>query len=827
MSTSFKILSILALVSAATDNYAFAQATPVDQIKVAKGFKVELLYDVPSDKQGSWVSLTSTPKGTLITSDQYGKLYEITPPALGTSTGTKVEPIDVDLGNAHGLLWAFDSLYVVVNGPGSGLYRVQDSNDDGSLDKVTKLREFKGGGGEHGPHAVILSPDGKSLYVCGGNHCDIPNPETSRVPRNWAEDQLLPRMWDAGGHAVGKMAPGGWIAKTDPEGKSFELVCSGFRNEYDIAFNQAGELFTFDADMEWDVGAPWYRPTRVNHCTSGAEFGWRSGTGKFPEYYADSLGSVVDIGPGCPTGIAFGTGAKFPEKYQRSLFICDWSYGVLYAVHLTPRGSTYVGEAERFVSGTPLQLTDLVVNPKDGALYFTIGGRRTSSGFYRVTYTGNESTKPTTHENRANGAMRNLRKTLETLHKPGQERNLDFAWKNLGHEDRPIRFAARIALEHMPVEAWQEKALNEADPDKAITAAIALARSAKADEAIQTKLIQNLNRIAWSDLSTDQKLGLVRAYSLAYIRLGTADSVARNSVVKKINHAFPSKNESLNRELAQLLIYLDAPGVAGRTLKLIKNAPTQEEQLHYGLALRSLKTGWTQAEHEEYFAWFNTAASHRGGHSFNLFLKNIRNEAIARLSAVEKKALAKTLAKTPDPAKVSILAPRKLVKKWTVSELLNDVKNTKTGRNFEQGKAMFSQAACFKCHRFDRQGGLVGPDLSAVGRRYNDLNLLESLIEPNKVISDQYEATTFVLDNGKSVTGRVVNLVNDQYLVSENMLDPGRLTPVKTGMIEEKIASKVSMMPARLLDTLTKNEIMDLIAYLRSGGDPEHALFKK
>jgi putative heme-binding domain-containing protein len=819
-------LMLALTISIGTHGRALGQATPVEQIKVAKGFKVELLYDVPSDKQGSWVSLTSTPKGTLITSDQYGKLYEVTPPPIGSSTGTKVEQIKIDIGSAQGLLWAFDSLYVVVNGQGSGLYRVQDSNGDGSLDKVTKLREFKGGG-EHGPHAVILSPDGKSLYVCGGNHTDIPNPETSRVPRNWAEDQLLPRMWDAGGHAVGKMAPGGWIAKTDPDGKSFELVCSGFRNEYDIAFNQAGELFTYDADMEWDVGAPWYRPTRVNHCTSGAEFGWRSGTGKFPEYYADSLGSVVDIGPGCPTGIAFGTGAKFPEKYQRALFICDWSYGVLYAVHMTPRGSTYVGEAERFVYGTPLQLTDLAVNPKDGALYFTIGGRRTSSGFYRITYSGKESTKQTTHENRANGAMRSLRKTLETLHKPGQERNLDFAWKNLGHEDRPIRFAARIALEHMKVDAWQDKALSESNTDKAINAAIALARNAKVDGDTQGKLIKNLNRIDWGGLKTDQQLALVRAYALTFIRLGTADEAVKNSVAKKINGAYPSKNESLNRELAQLLIYLEAPGVAGRTLALLKNAPTQEEQLHYGLALRALKSGWTLAEHEEYFAWFNKAAGHRGGHSFNGFLRNIRNETIARLSDDEKKSLAKAIANTPDPGKVSIIEPRKFVKKWTVSELLAEVKKTKSGRNFEQGRAMFSQAACFKCHRFDRQGGLVGPDLSAVGRRYNDLNLVESLIEPNKVISDQYEATTFVLDNGKSITGRVVNLVNDQYLVSENMLDPGKLTGVKTGTIEEKIPSKVSMMPASLLDTLTKEEILDLIAYLRSGGDRDHALFKK
>jgi glucose/arabinose dehydrogenase len=56
-----------------------------------------------------------------------------------------------------------------------------------------------------------------------------------------------------------------------------EAYAMGFRNPYDLAFNPEGELFTFDSDMEWDVGLPWYRPTRVNHLVAGAEFGWRSG----------------------------------------------------------------------------------------------------------------------------------------------------------------------------------------------------------------------------------------------------------------------------------------------------------------------------------------------------------------------------------------------------------------------------------------------------------------------------------------------------------------------------------------------------------------------
>ncbi len=92
------------------------------------------------------------------------------------------------------------------------------------------------------------------------------------------------------------------------------------------------------------------------------EFGWRNGAGKWPDYYPDSFGAVVNVGPGSPTGVTFGYGAKFPAKYQNALFICDWSYGKLYAVHLTPDGGSYKGQLEEFITGTPLPLTDLVIN---------------------------------------------------------------------------------------------------------------------------------------------------------------------------------------------------------------------------------------------------------------------------------------------------------------------------------------------------------------------------------------------------------------------------------------------------------------------------------
>ncbi|MGL4419250.1 MAG: PQQ-dependent sugar dehydrogenase, partial [Gemmataceae bacterium] len=351
-------------------------ATPVNAFKVKPGYRVELLYTVPKDQEGSWVSMCTDPKGRLILCDQYGGLFRVTPPPINSTDETKVEKMPIDIGDAQGLLWAFDSLYVMVNSGQrqNGLYRVTDTNNDDMPDKVELLRALQGGG-EHGPHAILPHPDGKRLTVIHGNQTKLTKVDVTRPKPIWGEDHLLPRMPDGRGFMAGVNGPGGAVYHVTPDGKNWELVSVGYRNQYDIAYHFDGEVFTFDADMEWDFNTPWYRPTRVNVATSGSEYGWRNGAGKYPAYYAESLPAVVDIGPGSPTGVVFGYGAKFPAKDQNALFICDWSYGKLYAVHLQAQGSSYSATFEEFLSASPLPLTDLVVNPLDGALYFAIGGR--------------------------------------------------------------------------------------------------------------------------------------------------------------------------------------------------------------------------------------------------------------------------------------------------------------------------------------------------------------------------------------------------------------------------------------------------------------------
>ena len=811
----FVLTSLLSLSQASAD--------AVDDIKLLPGFKAELVYTVP-EGQGSWVAMTADPQGRLITSDQYGKLYRVTPAPLGSSDPAKVETIDIEIGTAQGMLYAFDSLYVVGNGDYTGLFRLQDTTGDDQYDKIEKLVAM-GGGGEHGPHGVVLSPDGKSLYVIGGNSSRTRKHDRSRVPQNWANDLLLPKVGDAKGFMATSGAPAGWLCRISPDGTDVELISMGMRNAYDIAFNPAGDVFTFDADMEWDMGTPWYRPTRVCHLRSGAEFGWRSGSGKWPDFYADSLPAAVDIGPGSPTGVVFGTGAKFPAKYQRALYVCDWSFGKIYAVHMQPNGASYGGTFETFATAAPLPATDIVVHPIDKALYFAVGGRKTSSALYRVIYEGDESTAAAAPVENPHAELHATRRKLEALHQSGDESVIDEIWPYLGHEDRDIRFAARIALEHQPAWRWQDRALNESNPAARVTAVIAVARQAGAKE--QPRVFKSLAQIEWSRLTVDGRRALIRAYQLAFTRMGASDDATRQQVATRLDELSPVGDDPSDQMLAQLLVYLDTPSVVPKTLELLANSRTQHQQLHYASVLRLAKQGWTDDYRQQFFEWINLSLANRGGASFDGFTRSIRDEAVALMSDADKEKFAELLKAPPvHNSFPEVGPPREVIKSWTLDEFASTLKENLKGRDYENGRKMFVVGTCYKCHRFRGEGGIIGPDLTGVGGRFTPRDLLQSVIEPNKEISDQYKNTMFLMEDGKTVVGRIVNLGGNNLSVMQNMLDPNQLTSVDVNTIEEKQDSPNSPMPTGLLNTLTAEEIYDLVAYLRSGGDPEHPVFK-
>ncbi len=841
------------------------KATPVERIKAPEGFKVELLYSVPGDTQGSWVALCADDKGRIYASDQYGELYRFPAPAAGqTLQAADIQKMPAQIRAINGMVWAFGALYVGVNDyekkiP-SGLYRLSDSKGDDLIDKVELLRAIESGG-DHGVHKVLVTPDQQGFYLISGNNAvKTETLATSPVASLWGDDHLLPRMPDGRGHNRHVLAPGGIVYRISKDGKTFETFANGFRNIYGGAINRDGELFTYDADMEYDFNTSWYRPTRINHVVSGGEYGWRNGAGKYPEFYPDNLPATLNVGPGSPTGVAFGYGAKFPAKYQDAMFALDWSWGKIYAITLKPKGATYVGEKQEFLGGSPLPVTDLLIHPKDGAMYFAIGGRKVQSGLYRVTYVGKESTEPVKYQAPAPSAEVLARKSLEKFHGHQDPAAADAAWPYLSSPDRWLRFSARVVLEHQPYAGWADRAFAEKNATARLEALLALARQAAkcpyhtaraskpdprtgiaptlaeptaAEAALRDRLLAALKATDFPTLTKEQKLLHVRLAEIILHRYGQPDAAGVAALTAQYDAAYPAADFELNWMLTETLAFLQSPDLAPKAMALVANAGSQEPEMEFMRSLRGLKTGWTPALREAQLNWFVRAANYRGGSSFGKFVEFIRNDSLATFTPAELNHHEKLIALAKNPPvktayeNVGAMFAGRTPRNWTLEELSAATQTGLKNRDFAQGRKVFSAAACFTCHRFGNAGGMTGPDLTLAGGRYSPHDFLDQIINPSKVINEQFAPIIVTKNNGDVFTGVVVNLGGDRVSINTDLSDPSQQVSIDRKEVKSIELSKISPMPPMLLNMLTQDEILDLVAYVLSGGDKENAFFQK
>jgi len=378
----FGSLSLLLLANVNRPVLLAAEPAGTARFTPLSGFSVHEVIEPGA--AGSIVAMAFDEQGNIIASREQGPLLLV----RDRDGDGKFESISTycdQVKNCQGILPLGPHVFAVADGPDkTAFYRLSDADGDGTAEKVETLFKFKGGMGEHGPHAPVLGPDGL-IYIMIGNHAFVEPVVASTSPHHHYYDAELitPKYEDANGHAAGIKAPGGTVVRTDVNGSFLELFVGGFRNAYDHAFNRDGELFTFDSDMEWDVALPWYRPTRVNHLSPGAEFGWRSGWSKWPSYFVDSLPATIDIGRGSPTGVEFYEQGRMGRKYDGALFMCDWSIGRILAVTMDKSGATYKANSEVFLEGKPLNCSDIAVGP-DGWLYFCVGGRGTAGSIFRI-----------------------------------------------------------------------------------------------------------------------------------------------------------------------------------------------------------------------------------------------------------------------------------------------------------------------------------------------------------------------------------------------------------------------------------------------------------
>ena len=812
------------------------------------GFKAELLYTVPKSDQGSWVSLAVAPNGDLVAGDQGGVLWHVSLKDPSKPVATKIETKAI---GCHGLLFAHGALYACTSEKGKGdIWRLRDVKGDGSYSEQTMLRSLKGSG-EHGPHQLVLDRDG-SILVVGGNHTKLPDDEKAGAPaKHYDEDDLLKKFEDANGHAAGIKAVGGWIARMDKDGKDWIRVSTCFRNPYDCSVAPDGDIFTYDSDMEWDMGAPWYRPTRIYLCTPGGELGWRSGASNNSLATLDMQPALVDVGPGSPTGTTMGTGAKFPAAYQRTFFACDWTFATLYAIHLTPEGGGWKARKEVFAAGRPFSVTDVVIRPQDGHMYVTIGGRGGQSALYRITYQGTESTAPAAWFDAT--PEQKLRRELEALRDVAPSAAaLAKAWPLMGHPDRWVRYAARIAVEHQPVDQWRSRVKPDANVDLALNAAVALARCGNKDD---LAAIVAAAEAAAKSKDLRQQQDRQRIFQVAFSRHGRPDDATAGRLGKDAAVRLPSGNDAYDRQLAQLAIFLGEPSAPARVLQAMKVAQAgpaviadpeilarhpgyardataamavTPSSTRIGLAVYLCRAtvGWTPNLRKEFFGFLDELSLAQGGNSLKGFVRNIRKEAVAMVPAAERAAFE---ASTPVVKTTPIPVAQGPGRLWTHAEALKAWENGKAQGtlDFANGQKMFAAALCSQCHRMGGAGGAQGPDLTGLGVRTAAADMLTSIIQPSAVVSDQYANSEISRVDGGKTIGRILNEEGDKLQLAVSAFDPSIQISVNRSDILAIDRSTVSPMPAGLLNSLNEQEVVNLMAYLLSGGNAQDKVYKK
>jgi len=330
---------------------------------------------------------------------------------------------------------------------------------------------------------------------------------------------------------------------------------------------------------------------------------------------------------------------------------------------------------------------------------------------------------------------------------------------------------------------------------------------------------------------------------------------------RQLDPIFPHADPLVNRELLPLLVFLDSRQAVAKAVPLLSvsepvtvtgeeiggaaliarndryaaavtgvkaNRPDRQ-QIALAYTLRHATVGWTPRLRTEFFSWFPRTATWKGGNSFSGFIQNIRTESLANVPDKAERAALQTLSQPPPPsfAAPSVL-PQGPGRPYTLTEAAGLMPAKLSGRDFARGKAMYTATACILCHRFGDEGGSgVGPDLTGAGGRYSIRDLLENILEPSKVISDQFGAEQIERREGDPLVGRVVGEENGELLVMANPFMPDEKVRVKTADITARRPYATSLMPAGLINSLNPEEIQDLLAYLLSGGNPQDPMFKR
>jgi putative membrane-bound dehydrogenase-like protein len=899
-----------------------AQNHPSRGLRVPPGF--EVTEYAGSNLANDIYTLTVDPSGRIVVAGR-GYIRILVDDDGDGKADRAIDFADTPKDGAMGLLWEGDTLYVTGDG---GLRRFRDRDGDDKADGPSEMIRKVKTGGEHTAHALRRGPDGWLYLLCGN---------TAGIDKSYAQLPTSPV----------KEPIAGCVLRFTPDLKQSEIVAHGYRNPYSMDFGSDGELFTFDSDNERCVALPWYEFTRFYHVVPGGFYGWlspqRAEFWRCPPYFADVEAPVTTLGRGSPTGVACYRHVQFPKKYQGGFFAADWTFGRIYFLRLTRASDSYRCEKEVFleaVGDDGFAPTGMIVHPKTGDLYISIGGRGTRGAVYRVHY--KNSLPKIDHE---------AVKALQPRHGPAGQRKQSRALP-------PAEIAAKPVLSlRLGLELLQQR------------------RVATFNKLSFVRIVQ----LALGDLVSPKARGTVwEGYTLRRDHESLEKQFGKEQlqdVVKTMRSLFPSGKADLDRELSRTLGLLEDPDPqtlgrianklaatadpieqvhylivlarlpAPRTAKVTvtvanallgldrrleqrhqatdSNWPLRMSELYRELARKDVKLNDALLAHPDFgrpaHALFAKSPGCDTKRAATLFLRKAKadsdyawNAALVQIvsalppeqslpvlrglwgKAGLEPALLPLLARDPQPedrdkfidglgatdlatVRACLGALQRLPAKTKGPEILAallalhrfprdqaaqlhedlvqhlgritgqklgadrkawDAWFTRTypdlaGRltnpdgvdlvawerrlarlnwpagSAPQGRQVFVKARCASCHS---GGQALGPDLHGVAKRFSRDDLLTAILQPSKDVSPRYQTTLIETTAGKIYMGLII-----YEAVDGTLLQTGTATVRIPG---DQIASQrrvpTSLMPAGLLDNLSDQEIVDLVAYLRA-----------
>jgi putative heme-binding domain-containing protein len=837
-----------------------------DQFELPAGFHIQRV--ATQEQSGASYDLCFDPQGRLLVGDGNAVRRLKDNDNDGVFDGFEVIATGLGPRGPQGLLVWGDRLYAV---GGDGLQMFEGYDSGGPLVHRGRLGAKLSTGGDHDAHTILRGPD-DHIYLMAGNGSGI-------------RDRL--HITESNSPVIFEREAS--VFRISPDGKKWECIGSGGRNPPSLGMNYLGELFSFDSDMEWHVGLPWYRPVRLNHWAVGGEQGWQE-VGAYPPYYIDCLPGVLDVGRGSPNWGVFYEHHLLPQKYRDNFLVCDYRWkresndqystsGRLVAFYLKRAGAGWKATMEtvarpkpnaRDKNGKRIQfaLVDIAVAP-DGSLYLSDHNQ----GIWRIACEpGGKHVQRVLEpwEVRAKAAWwHGLRREVQPLIALLRDKDpfvrrraaegltrLPVAEARgpliqaLNDPERLVRYVAMCALAHHPLSQWLDQALAKKHPQTQMRALVAglIRRESPPRDKLQS-VIGSLIRM--KGLSGEDQLDLLRVIALFPKAVGP-------EIEEFLLARFPETDRNVRWEKIRLMSEFRVSKAFPVLLRELETETDHVTQFHIAQTMARLPAGWRHEEESRLVVWFlgtqqgwfaqfggkgvefpafwqtvltDFAANHRlaflaASNRIDLasllgtvLIDSLDVDALTALYETEtvpeiKKKIARALKKFPGKAVAvaeSAAAPRTPEKS---DDEIHRFILTAKGGDAMRGAKVYEALQCNSCHGGGvtpgREGRFFGPDLAGIAQRLTKAELADALVYPSKRVEDRFKGVEIEFADATPLTG----FITDQTAETVTLADREQVHRIPRSKIRSINPQSSSLMPDKILNRLSWDELHDLLAFL-------------